>query len=413
MRAHETLSQVVTEPRMTGWVVLGVLLSIGVYYAVTDRYQSYLQLVLFLPLVTAIMAHRHGRKVFTLLTALAVPAVLGQGWDIADRLSVHLHIPQWLFLLSIVTAVIFCRPGVAVSPANLVTDRFRWARWLLPVALWLMLLRYMDIEFELGDDFTLETNVGAIALATLLALCVDWHEFGAAFRDLVLTSERRWSNALRTAIWCLAGAGLVLNASWEIAYVYSGGFEFADSLGIMLVAVLAGSALAKVDWRIAVLAVAAILLARNMAGPLYGWIEAAVAIPEPPPDSTIDTTDEIERIIITGPRIAPRSLFFSSFFWFGTVSSLCFALLGAAVVPALKARAPELLKSERAARFGGPGVVYRNATGSHGTRRHIAIRARSRRLAHGLSMALPGRRAGATDVDLPVSRSRLCIRGFT
>ena len=340
-------------PRMTGWILIGLLLCIAIYFDATARYTVHLLFSLFLPLVTAVVAHRYGARVFSVLTILAIPAMLGVGWHVTEVFTVYYDISSLVFLLSIGTAIAFCRPAIGVSAADILNARFSWTRWLILIALSFMLSGYASFERDFSTDFYFETNIGAIAIVALLALSVRWNKVTATFSQFVLTSKRRWINILRAAIWILLITAIVLKISWDFDYVFMFEYGFADATSILFVAVLTVTALGILDWRIAVVAAAIIGASEGLAEPLYEWIESSLAEAISPLENGDGTTDDLGLgdIVVTGSTIRGSGFTLGYFNSFVTTTVLCLGLLGAAVAPAWARRNPEELETRRTATY--------------------------------------------------------------
>jgi hypothetical protein len=205
-----------------------------------------------------------------------------------------------------------------------------------------MLHEHARFEKEFVGDLYFETNVGAVALLFLIALSVNWQKLVAAFRELVLTSRHQWVNHLKAAIWAMVALSFVLTVNWNFDYVISVAFGSMDATAILLVAVFGLSALGKVDWRIAVIIAAVIVVSEDLTGPLYDWIEATA-------ETDGMSTDRLElgEIVVTGQVIGPGGYFVSVSALFSLVTTLCVGLLGAAVAPCWQSKNPETLKTSR------------------------------------------------------------------
>jgi hypothetical protein len=349
-------------PALTGWIALGLFLAIGAEFAVNESYTARLNFAVFLPLMAAIVAHRHGKCVFAILTVLAIPGMSGMGWNITDRLYIVFEFPQWVFLLSVAAAVAFCRPAIPLSKETLFNERFRWARWLMLAALVLMQHQSLAFEIEFSDDIFLELNFPAMALLLLLAVSINWRGLAAAFSERVLVPGHRIRNAVKAAVWLLLLPAVAVHVSWELGYALFGGMGFGDSTSIILALVLILTAAGAVDWRGAVLVAVALIVVAELTRPVYELVESAMTLPAPPTvaeEAAGNDTVLVEQVVVTGQRWRGDSLprFLSYNAWYGIVSACCFGLLGAALAPAWRRKDPALLATRRTAMLLGVAVA--------------------------------------------------------
>ncbi len=332
---------------LKGWIILGLLLSISIEFPLSDDYRAQLLLSLFLPLTTAVIANRFGLRVFDFLFVMAVPALLSVNSYLTDTLSITFEIPQWSFLLSVVTAFVFCRPPTYVPIQKIINQQWRWSRWVLLVAVWLMFTNLASLDFELDDSVSIQFGAGSLLLVIVLAISVQWSEFHLQFGKILSMARTRFGYYVRIAMVLLVGVAMLISVYVDVGYGLSISFGFSHGTSWFLVLVFCAVALGVIDWRLAIAVAVVMLAAEDTLWRLYEYLELLL-VAQVPPAETIAGSG-IESIVVTGSRLH----FIDFLYWFDVIytasfiHTVSFMLMAVALRPCLENRDPELLRSSR------------------------------------------------------------------
>lgn len=248
------------------WSGLTLLLAVSIYWRIFAALSLQLELFLFLPLLSGWLASRFGPRVAPLLMAIGLLSVFTAGTAIFQGLSMRLGIPVWIYASSVLTAIAFSRPRWSPAAAGLVGVRWRWLRWLLPIALWIAVFEDPGLSWRPADEWRIGLNPGLLLLVLTLAASVDWsHGAGALHRWLPSPTR-----ALPAALVGLLALGVMVNVRWlsPDAWWLSFGFSSAYALVPVLAFVLAASRV--LDWRVIVVALG-LFFASGVALPWLGW----------------------------------------------------------------------------------------------------------------------------------------------
>ena len=339
---NDTMS---TKPAsLKGWVALGLLLSVSIELALTELYVAQIQFHLFLPLITAVIAHRYGIRVCDFLFVMAVPTILSASSYLTDTMAVAFGVPQWSFLLSVLTAFVFCRPSFDLPIQKLLNQRWYWSRWIMLVAIWLMLHYQAALEFEFGEDTTMRIGAGSILLVVVLLISVQWNEFRLQFEKILSLARSRFGYCVRITITLLVGVAMLVSGDVDFHYIHYVSFGFSEGGSWLLVLVFFVVAFRMVDWRLAIVVTVVSLLLEDNVGRLYEYIETLLVAQQPPAEAM--TGSGIDSIVVTGNRISRYSQY-----WFNVIHAVSFVLMAVALRPCFENRDPEQLHSSRSLAF--------------------------------------------------------------
>ncbi len=323
-----------------GWYLFVPLLSLQIYWPITDLFSLSIVCFVFLPVVAAFLAHRHGTGVVTWLLTVALFAAFNPAFtfEFMDYVDIELDVPIHILLLSIAAAIAFSDPRFGRPERSLVRPRWSKLKWLLVPALIMTLLARWAPDWELGDEYLVGLDVGIALAIVVLAASVN---FGA-LRDEVARLLGAANKPLPMLLFAIFVLSLIFFAEAEISDEFL--LRFGDSTLRPSVFVLAFAlpAFGVVGWRIMVVA----LLAFYALDWLYGWIEDAIVSMLENDEEVV--FDEIERVIVTGSRIATGpSLSIPS----GLLPAVSATLLGAAIEPYWRHKDAALVRNGRSSTF--------------------------------------------------------------
>lgn len=131
-----------------GWFLFGLLLALSIYWPVSDIFALRINGYLFLPLMTAWLADRHGRGVIGLLLALGVLSVFKIEFQPVDYFYVSLGIPLFAYFLAVCSAIAFAGQDIPNLARPILHARWRWLRWAFALVVSLAALARWRLEWD-------------------------------------------------------------------------------------------------------------------------------------------------------------------------------------------------------------------------------------------------------------------------
>ena len=328
---------------IAGWVWLIALLAISVeaYIPVgfVDESRIRLGLVVFTPLMSAVVAYRYGTRVFGLLAILAIPAMFTLSVDLTDSLSIAFYIPSWVFLLSVVTAVVFCQPAVSYIPRSLLSPRWRWSRWITVAFIFLWAIDVAEFTVDISDSLSIVLALDALLFFASIAIALNYKALRKALRGTVFSGGGTQAGMLKTAVLALLILAVVVSVQWDFFdYISQLYFGSGGLWGFVCIAVFVAIVFRLADWRIVAAVFAMLVFVSEEWGYIYEKLESLLRAIMP--SDTSAPPDVHDGILVTGSRVSD--------YRFGTLAQgAVFVLLGLVFAPIFHGPSISLLKSRR------------------------------------------------------------------
>ncbi|HEX9852457.1 MAG TPA: hypothetical protein VGA68_05560 [Woeseiaceae bacterium] len=326
------------------WFPAAILLSLYFYWSITEVFALHFEPGLFLPLLTGWLAHRFGHRVVGFLLFVGLLSAFTIDSSVFDTLSVGFGFSEWIYFVSVCSAVLFCRPTFSVNFGSILNKRWQWLRWLLPVAMWPAVFMDRKVNFELTDTLQIGTNPGFAILAILMSACINWKVLIEGAGSVILAERQRWLNYMRCAVLMVLALAIVVYIEWEHEYWFSVSFGFVDGFDVLLAFAFVVTATGIADWRLTILFLTLFLASE---WPVYWLIDSIqAAIPAPPDTSLMGGDDRaIGEIVVAGSRIRP------DLFWPGVINGVSIVLMAAGIAPFLQRWSLEYLNTRRTGIF--------------------------------------------------------------
>ena len=196
------------------WYGVVILLSFELFIYWDYDFPFYLNFSVFLPLIAAHLAWKHGVQAASVIVLMGFLASIGLAGEIEvayENLSIYWGLGWDHLLLSIGLAIVFCRPPMQGLNTDLLNLRWNRLRWLIPIALWFAVFYYglprWDLRgglYSLINEVTVEAHPGMVALLLIMAVCTDWQSLGERLR------QNQASISMVRTQWLLVLAGMFL-----------------------------------------------------------------------------------------------------------------------------------------------------------------------------------------------------------
>ncbi len=330
------------------WLPLSLLLSISIVWLLTDTFTFRFAPDIFVVILAGWLASRFGPKIIGFMMALSLLSVFGLEAELSDRIvRMRFGISDAAFFLALCAAMAFSRPALSTATSAVSSEKWRWLKWLLPIALWIAIFADRGPYLGFGDNISIGINVGFALTAILLVTCADRIAVAAIYRSLFLASGRRLHKIVMSLVVALIPLAFVLYADFELFDSVQANFGFRDSLAAMTVLAFALPAWGIVDWRI-MIAILVVCFAGDWA---VTWAIDTItaAFPAEPvvPTSSASLGDGggLEEIVVRAVRRPP---------WLpqpGLVYGICATLLAVAITPFWRTRDPKSVISRDAGIF--------------------------------------------------------------
>ena len=339
MQGDVTMNQARGSP--WAWFGLAVLMAFTVSWTMSYELRIVARLYLFLPLLAGWLAIRFGLVVLWLMLAVAPVSVFTLSWRLFDTLSISIHIPLWVYILAVLTAVAFARPRDTLGSAHIFTARWRWLRWLLPVALWLAVFKYRDFLWSVSDTLRIGFNPGFVLLLVVLAASIKWPAVCMWGQARFSLRDKSLRTALIAAAIALLVLGFLLYLRWNVSDQVSMRAGFISAYGLVSVLAFLLVAFAILDWRLTVILLA-VFFASEIAVSWLGETFGALLSGEP---GMSNGAAEGANASGTVP------LSYAYFEWRSFIQATAAVLLGAAMAPFWRDQNPVSLCTRRTRAF--------------------------------------------------------------